>query len=82
MALTHFRMLIHDFLNKDPDIVPQESPLIILDSKYAVCMAKNGKYTKHTRHIYRRVHIVINGEKCKLHKFTGVKEVCNFKHFK
>ena len=22
MALAHFRMLIHEFLNKDPDIVP------------------------------------------------------------
>ena len=44
-------MLINEFLNKDPEIVPEEAPLIILDSKSAMCMAKNGNYTKHTRHI-------------------------------
>ena len=38
-------MLINEFLNKDPDIVPEEYPLIILDSKYDVCMAKNDKIT-------------------------------------
>ena len=31
-------------------------------------MAKNGKDTKHTRHIYRRVNLVRNGENCKIHK--------------
>ena len=31
-------------------------------------MANNGKYTKNTRHITRRVNFVINGEKCKIHK--------------
>ena len=41
-------------LNKDPDIVPEEAPLIILDSKSAMCMAKNGNYTKHTRHIFKK----------------------------
>ena len=46
MALAHFRMLIHEFLNKDPDIVPEEAPLIVLDIKSAMCMAKNGKDTK------------------------------------
>ena len=68
MALAHFRMLIHEFLNKYPDIVPEEDPLIVLDSKYAMCMAKNGKDTKHTRHIARRIHFVRNGEKCKMQK--------------
>ena len=68
MALAHFRMLIREFLNKDPDIVPKEAPLIVLDSKSSMCMAKNGKYTKHTRHIARRMHFVRNGEKCKMHK--------------
>ena len=29
-------------------------------------MAKDGKYTKHTRNISRRVKFVRNGEKCKL----------------
>ena len=48
MALANFRMFIHELLNKDPDIVPDEAPLIILDSKSDICMAKNGKDTKHT----------------------------------
>ena len=68
MALAHFRMLIHELLNKDPDIVPEESPLIFLDSKSAICMANNGKDTKHTRHISRIMGFVRNGEKCKIHK--------------
>ena len=54
MALAHFRILIHELLNKDPDIVPEEYPLIILDIKSSFCMAKNGKDTNHTRHIARR----------------------------
>ena len=37
-ALANFRMLIHELLNKDPDIVPEEDPLIVLDSKYDICM--------------------------------------------
>ena len=69
MALAHFRMLIHELLNKDTYIVPEEAPLIVLDSKSSICMAKNGKYTKNTRHIARRMHFVRNGEKCKMHKF-------------
>ena len=63
MALAHLRMLIHELLNKDPDIVPEEYPLIVLDSKSIICMAKNGKDTKHTIHIARRMHFVRNGEK-------------------
>ena len=68
MALAHFIMLIHELLSKDPDIVTEEAPLIVLDSKSDMCMAKNGKDTKHTRHISRRVHFVRNGKKCKMHK--------------
>ena len=68
MDLAHFRMLIHELLNEDPDMVPKEAPFIVLDSKYAMFMAKNGKDTKHTRHITRRMHFVRNGEKCKMHK--------------
>ena len=68
MALAHFRMLIHELLNKDPDIVLEEDPLIVLDSKSAMCTAKNGKDTKHTRHIARRMHFVRNEEKCKMQK--------------
>ena len=60
-------MLIHELLNNDPDIVAQEAPLIFLDSKSAMCMANNGKDTKHTRHIASRINFVRNGEKCKMH---------------
>ena len=63
MDLARFRMLIHEFLNKYPDIVPEEASLIVLDIKYDMCMAKNGKDTKHTRHISRRTNLVRNGEK-------------------
>ena len=31
--LEHFRMLIHELLNEDPDMVTEEAPLIVLDSK-------------------------------------------------
>ena len=68
MALSYFRMLIHELLNNYPDIVPEEAPLIVLDSKSAMCMAKNDKDTKHTRYIAGRTHFVRNGEKCKMHK--------------
>ena len=66
MALSRFRMLIHEFSNKDTDIVPEESPLIILYSKYGVCMSNSGNYTNHTRHISRGVHFVINSDKFKM----------------
>ena len=68
MALAYFRMLVHELLNEDPDMVPKEAPLIVLDIKSAMCMAKNGRDTKHTRHIARRIHFVSNGEKCKMNK--------------
>ena len=68
MALAHFSTLINDFLNKNPDIVLEEVPLIILDSKCAVCMANNTKDTKQTMHIARRVHFVTSSGKCKMHK--------------
>ena len=67
MDLVHFRMSIHVLLNKDPDVVPEEDPLIVLDSKSATCMDNNGKDIKHTRHIARRMNFVRNGEKCKMH---------------
>ena len=68
MALAHFRIFIHEFLNKDPDIVPEEAPLVIFYRKSDVCMANNGKDTNHTRHISRRLQFLRNGEKCKMHK--------------
>ena len=48
------------FFLKGPDIVPEEAPLIFLDSKSAMCMDKNGKDTKHTRHSARQMHFVRN----------------------
>ena len=56
MALAHFRMLVHELLNEDPDMVRKEAPLIVLDGKYAMCMANNVRDTKHTIHIARRMH--------------------------
>ena len=55
-------------MNKNPDLVPEEDPLIILDSKSAVCTTNNDKDTKHTRHISKRVHFVSNDKICKMHK--------------
>ena len=31
-------------------------------------LPKSGKYTKHTRHIVRRMYFVRNGEKFKMHR--------------
>ena len=73
MDLSHFIMLIHELLKKDPYIVTEEDTLIVLDSKSAMCMAKNVKYTKHTRHIARRIHFVRNGEKFKMRKIDWCK---------
>ena len=55
-------------MNKDPDIVPGEAPLIVLDSKSDLCMAQNGKDIKHRRHISRIMNLVRNGEKCKMNE--------------
>ena len=60
-------MLTCALLNKYPDIVPEEAPLIVLHSTSDICMVKNGKDTKHPRHISRRMHFVRNGEKFKVH---------------
>ena len=68
MALAHFSILVQELLNEDPDMVPKEAPLIVLDGKSAMCMAKNGRDTKHTRNIARKMNFVRNREKCKIHK--------------
>ena len=60
-ALANFRMLVHELLNEDPDVVPKEAPLIVLDSKSAMFMSNNGKDTKHTRCVASRMHFVRNG---------------------
>ena len=44
-----------------------------MDSKSHICVANNGKDTKHTRHIARRMYFVKNGEKCKMHKIDWCK---------
>ena len=74
MAVAHFRMLINELSNKDPYIVTYYSPLIILESKSAFCMSNTGKDTKHTRHVYRRVHFVRNDEKWKMHRIDWCEE--------
>ena len=33
MDTSHFRTLNNRFLNKDPDVVPEQAPIIILDRK-------------------------------------------------
>ena len=68
MALAHFRISINELFNKDPVLVPEESPLIILDSKFNLCMDNIVKETKHTRHISRGVPFVRNGENCNMKK--------------
>ena len=54
MNLAYFRILNNELMNKDPDVVPEHTNLIILYRKLAVCMANNVKDAKHTRHITRR----------------------------
>ena len=36
MALAHFRILVHELFNEDPEMVPKEAPLIVLDRKSAM----------------------------------------------
>ena len=70
MALAHFRMINSELEGKEPDQLPSDPPLIILDSKAGVDMSKNGKDTKYTRHIARRVHFVRQGEAQGLHRVS------------
>ena len=42
--------------------------MIIFDSKSAVCIVKNGKDTKHTRNIARKINFVRNRENYNMHK--------------
>ena len=74
MALSHLIMLIYELLNKDPDIVIEEAPPIILDSKSCFCITNNDKDTKHTRHISRRVYFLRNGKFFKIHKIVWCEE--------
>ena len=56
MDLAHSRMINNEFLNNDTDVFLEQTALTILDIKSAICMAKNGKDTNHTRHITRGMH--------------------------
>ena len=67
MFLAHFRIIFFEFLNKEPEIVTEEALLIVLYSKSVVFLDKNGKDTKHTRHIERIFYFLKNDEKCKMH---------------
>ena len=60
-------------MNKDLERVPEEAPLIVCNSKYDMCMAKNGTDIKHTSHIARIIHSVRNGEKFKMNKIDCCK---------
>ena len=62
MDLANSRILINGLFNKGPYIVSGEYPFIVLYSKSAMCVFINGKDTKHTSHIARRIHLVRNGE--------------------
>ena len=75
MGLAYFRMLIREFLNTDPDMVPQEAPIIVLDGNYTVCMADIGKDTKHISTFLEEYIFKGMGKTSKFTRFTGVKEV-------
>ena len=66
IALEHSRMMNNQLLNNDPYVVPEQAPQIILDRKSAILMSKNGKDTKHTRNISRRMHSARNCKECNL----------------
>ena len=51
MDLSNSGIMNDERSNKDPDVIPEQAHLVILDIKLALCMSNNGKYTKHTRHI-------------------------------
>ena len=68
MSQAHYRILNNELLNNNPNVFPEQAPLIILDIKSAFCMAKHGKDNKHSKHISRRMHFATNGEECIFHK--------------
>ena len=62
MDLEHLRMMNIELLNKDPDVVPEQEHIIILDNKSAVYIDKNSKDTKYNRHISIIMHFIRNGK--------------------
>ena len=77
MALAYFIILNNEFLYKNPDVVPEQASLIILDRKSDIYMANNDKETKHNIHIYIKMNLVRNGDECT--RKCGVREVWNWK---
>ena len=75
MVLAHFMVLIHELLNKYPDIVPYEYPMILLYSKSSICMAKNVKDAKHTRHIAKKNKFNGMEKSARCTRLIGVREV-------
>ena len=47
--------------------------MIVLYSKSDMCMDNNDKDTKYTRQISKIIHLVKNGEKCKMHNIDWCK---------
>ena len=43
MTLVHYMILNNELTNKDPNVVTEQAPIIILDIKSYVCMADNDK---------------------------------------
>ena len=66
MDLANTRMINNELLNKDIYVVPEQSPIIILDRKSSMCMAKNGKDTKYTRYISRIIQFLRNDKECNI----------------
>ena len=67
MSISHFSMLSNEFLIKDPYVVLEQAPLMILEGKLALCMANKGNDIKHTIIIDIRMHFVRNVEECNFH---------------
>ena len=58
-------------LNKDTDMVTEQSTLIILDRISDIFRANNDKDTKPTIHITIRIYLVRNDEECNFYKTVG-----------
>ena len=64
MRINHIPKILKNY----PYVIPEQAPLVILDSKPDLCMAKNSIDTKHTRKFSGRMHFVGNGEDWDFHK--------------
>ena len=68
MTLSRFIIINNELMNKYTYVFPKQSHIIILDRKSSLCMAPNGKDTKHTRYIDRIMYLFRNFEEFNLHK--------------